>query len=132
MKTVYRVINAKDFIRARPSGEVDLEQSKNVLIQVATMASLPGDYEIMLDVRKAYGNLKCADIYELVNVLSQHRSAFSNKIAILARDDEQFDRARFMELCAGFKGFKLGAFMTFEETINWLQSSGSADDLFEC
>jgi hypothetical protein len=131
MKTAYRIIDAKDFIRARPSGEIDLEKSKKVFIELATMAKLPGDYEILLDIRKAYGNLTFTDIYELVNVLSQHRSAFRNKIAILTRDDEQFDRAGFMELCASFKGFKVGAFMSFEETIDWLQSSGGLEDLSE-
>jgi hypothetical protein len=95
------------------------------------MASLPGDYEILLDVRKAYGNLNYDGVYELGHVLGQHRSAFRNKIAVLTRDDEQFDKARFLELCASFKGFKVGAFKSFEEKINWLHSSGGLEELFE-
>ena len=131
MKVNYKVIDAKEFLRAKPSGEMDLEYAKEVLTQIAVISSPPADYEILLDARDSYGDLDYADMYSLIAVLGKHREAFRNKIAILARDDQQFDRARFLELSANYKGFKVGAFTSFEETINWLQSSGGLEDLFE-
>ena len=131
MKVNYKVIEAKDFLKAKTTGEVDLEYAKEVLTQIALISSPPADHEILLDVREGYGNLNYADAYALIAVLKEHRSAFRNKIAILARDDEQFDRAHFLELCARYRGFEVGAFTSFEETINWLQSSGGLEDLFE-
>lgn len=131
MKVNHRVINAKDFIKAKPTGELDLEHAKKMLTRIALMATPPADYEILVDVREAHGNLNYADMYELMAVLGQHRDACRNKIAILARDDEQFDRAHFTELCAKYRGFEVGAFTNFEETINWLTSASGLEALFD-
>ena len=131
MKTRYKIINGKDFIKARPTGEIDLEQSKKLLVQLAAMASPPADYEILIDVREMYGNLNYADMWELVAELGRHPEAFRNKVAILARDDLQFDKVSFMELCAKNRGFKVAAFTDFEKTINWLQSSSDLDELWD-
>ena len=131
MKVNYKVINAKDFLRIKSTGKPDLEYAKKVLTEIALMSRPPADYEILFDVRDAYGNLNYADAYALIAVLGKHRESFRNKIAILARDDEQFDRAHFLELSANYRGFKVGAFTSFEDTINWLQSSGGLEDLFE-
>ncbi len=87
---------------------------------MASIAEPPADYEILLDIRQAYGNANFSDVYELAAELGRHREAFRNKIAILARNDRQFDNAQFMELCARNRGFQLQAFTDFEETIDWL------------
>ena len=123
MKTSYKLISAKDFIKAHPTGEPDLEQSKKILIELASIAEPPADYEILLDVRESYGNLTLFDMYELVEELGRHRSSFRNKIAFLSRSDHQFDKARFLELCARNRGFQVGAFTDFQETVEWLQTA---------
>lgn len=110
MKATYKIINAKDFIKANPSGKVDLAQSKQMLIELATIAEPPADYEILLDIREVnkhlnYGHLNYCEIYQFIEELGRHRSAFRNKIAVLARPDSQFDRACFMKLCAKNRGF---------------------------
>lgn len=120
MKTTYKIINAKDFIKARPTGEVDLEQSKQILIELAAIAEPPADYEILLDIREANGRLTFCEIYQFVEELGRHRMAFRNKIAVLARPDSQFDRACFMELCAKNRGFQVGTFTDFEKSVDWL------------
>jgi len=121
------VIHAKDFLKVKPSGEVDLEESKLVLGHSIEMTQLPGNYEILLDVRDAYGNLSEEDLWELVIELGRHRSKFRNKIAILAREDAQINRAIFFELCAQITGFNVSAFTNFEEAIEWVQSSGRSE-----
>ncbi len=119
-KVDYILVSAKDFIKAKPSGEFDREESKKELVKIATYTKSPADYEILLDIRKAYGNLTFSDIYEFVTELGKHRSAFRNKIAVLSRDDSQFDQAQFMELCAKNRGFQAAAFINFEDAIDWL------------
>ena len=128
MEVNYKIINVKDFIKAKPTGEMDLEQSQEALTQIALMASPPSNYEILIDAREAYAHMNYADIYSLIAILGKHRSAFRNKIALLVRDDEQFDNARFMELSSRYRGFKVRAFTSFEETINWLQSSCNSEN----
>ncbi|MHC4153461.1 MAG: hypothetical protein ACYST6_00825 [Planctomycetota bacterium] len=131
MKIRYKIINAKDFIKTRPTGEIDLEESKRLLGQIAAMAGPPADYEILIDARESRGNLNYADMWELVSELSRHSEAFRNKIALLVRDDEQFNKASFMELCAKNRGFEVAAFTSFERTIDWLQSSGDTEDVWD-
>ncbi len=123
MKTSYKLISAKDFIKTHPTGEPDLKQSKKILVELAAIAKPPADYEILLDVRDSYGTLTLFDMYELVAVLGRHRSSFRNKIAFLTRPDHQFDKAKFLELCARNRGFQVGAFTDFEETIEWLETT---------
>ena len=123
MKTTYKIISAKEFIKASPTGEPDLAEAKRILIELVSIAQPPADYEILLDIRESYGHLTYFDIYELVAELGRHRGTFHNEIAFLFRNDEQFDRGRFLELCARNRGFHVGAFTDFEETIEWLQNS---------
>ncbi len=121
------VIHAKDFLKVKSSGEVDLEESKLVLGKIIEMTELPGNYEILLDVRDAYGNLDEEDLWELVLELGRHRAKFRNKIAILAREDAQINKAIFFELCAQIIGFNVSAFTDFEQAIEWIQLPSGAE-----
>ena len=56
------------------------------------MREVIGGYEILLDVREAFGNLNQDDLWELLVELGKHREAFKNKIAVLTRNDEQFNK----------------------------------------
>ena len=131
MPVNYKIIQAKDFIKARPTGGIDLEESKKVLGLLAEMAKLVEDCEILLDVREAYGDLDMADLNELVLEFGRHREAFRSKIAILARNDEQFNKAVFVEMCANIDGFTISAFTDFEAAIEWLQAEGGLEGLWE-
>jgi hypothetical protein len=130
MPTNYKIIQAKDFIKAKSIGGVDLEESKKRLGMLAEMAKLVEGCEILMDVREAYGDLDVADLNELVLELGRHRDAFRSKIAVIARNDEQFNKAVFVEMCANIDGFKIVAFTEFEKAINWLQSDDSVGDLW--
>lgn len=131
MQIDYKIILAKDFIRAKPTGEMDLEQSKILIDQIVEIVNVTADYELLLDVREAHSNMSHDDLWELILELGKHRSAFRNKIAVLARDDEQFNKAVFLEQCANISGFKILAFDDFEQATNWLQSSDGLENLWK-
>ena len=131
MQTLYKIISAKDFIKARPNGITDLEQVKQVLLELAMIAGLSPEHEILLDIRESDAGLTHEDIYEMIKELEENRDFFHNKIAVLSRDDEQYSRAGFLEICANLDGFNVGAFIDFEKAINWLNSTGGLDELFE-
>ena len=131
MQTLYKIINAKDFIKAKPNGITDLEQSKQVLLELAMIAGLSPEHEILLDVRESNAGLTHEEIYELIKELEKHRSFFHNKIAVLSRDDEQYSRTGFFEICANLEGFQVAAFIDYEKAINWLNSDGGLEELFE-
>ena len=124
----YRVISGKDFIKAKPTGQIYLEASKELLTSIASITTGPTDYEILLDIRDANNDGSAQkyftrfEILEFVKELVRNRSAFRNKIAILSRDDKQFDNSKFAELCATNRGLLVKAFISFEKDIEWLTS----------
>ncbi len=131
MPTMYKIVNSKDFIKSKPSGATDLEESKQRLIELAMIAGLSPDYNILSDVRDSYGNLTHEELNQLILLLVEHREFFKNKIALLTRDDEQFNRATFVEICGNIEGFNIAAFTDFEKAINWLNDECGLKELFE-
>jgi hypothetical protein len=69
-------------------------------------------------------------LHELILELGRHKEAFRSKIAVLARDDEQFNKAVFLEMCANIDRFAVMAFTDFEKATNWLQSDDGLGDLW--
>ncbi len=74
---MYKIINAKDFIKARPSGITDLEQSKQVLLELAMIAGLSPEHEILLDIREVDAGLTHKEVYELIKELKKAPVLFS-------------------------------------------------------
>ena len=123
-KVNYRIISAKDFLKAKPSGQFDREESMKILVKIVTFIKSSGDYDILLDIREAFGSVTYLDIYDFVAELKKHRNVIHNKIAVLSREDgQQFDNVQFMELCAKNRGLNVGVFTSYESTINWLATS---------
>jgi hypothetical protein len=118
-----RLIHARDFLKTSPRGELDLATSKQVLLKLASENAAPRQYDILIDIRQAIGDLTPTDITQLVEVMIEHRESFRSKLAILTSHGRQFDNAEFMELYAGNRGFQVGAFNDFEEAMNWLTTS---------
>lgn len=118
-----RIIKARDFLKVTPTGEVEIEKSKQTLLKLASLNAVPRARDILIDTRQKIGYLTLADITELVNLMIEHRESFRSKLAILARPGLGFDHAKFMELYATNRGFHVAAFVDFEDAINWLTTS---------
>ena len=119
MPTTIRVINARDFVRATPEGWLDFTTSELLLLSVGRAAALLGDYDILLDTRKAKSVLTPFDVWHLARELAIHRGALGRKNAVLC-PRERFDHAEFFALCAQDRGLPVRAFVVFEEAIEWL------------
>ena len=46
-----KVIRAKDFIKAAPGGELAFEESRRLLLQIASVASALSDYVVLFDTQ---------------------------------------------------------------------------------
>lgn len=121
MPTKIIVIHAHDFIKASPQGQLDLETSKQLLLEIVLASAPLVDCEIILDTRKAQSEMSVSDLWHLAAELSGHRNVFSGRTAVLC-PLEQFDRASFFALCAQNRGFKVMAFTSFEDAIDWLRA----------
>ena len=63
MTTDIRIIHAHDFIKATTDGQLDLERSKELLVEVATASASLADYEVLLDTRKTKSVMSITDLW---------------------------------------------------------------------
>jgi len=117
----FRIIQAKDFLIASPTGKFDLENAKQSLLKLALENATPRQYDVLIDIRgAAFDALLFTDVAELAQVMIGNRDSFRAKLAILTSLGCQFDKVKFLELYAGNRGFQVGAFVDFEEALYWL------------
>jgi hypothetical protein len=114
-----KLIHAHDFVRAASVGELDFETSKKALVEIASAAAHLVDYEILLDTRKALVQMSVTNLWHLAAELRNLRNAFSRKTAVLC-PVERFRDAAFFAHCCENRGFRVRAFTSFEDAINWL------------
>jgi hypothetical protein len=125
MPTNIRIIHAHDFIKATPEGRLNFEESKKLLMEIAAASRPMIYYEIILDTRKAKSVIMSADqLWLLAAELIKYHAAFSRKTAVIC-PLEQFDYAEFFALCAQERGFKISAFTSLDDAIEWLSANGT-------
>ncbi len=120
MKAEIKFVKTKDFIKTTASGQLNLEESKNVLTKLAILNTPGNTHDLLIDIRDTISVLSLSDIYELVAEVGKHRHAFRAKIAIIIGPQHDIDKARFLEMCASNRGFTVNVFEDFEESVNWL------------
>ncbi len=114
-----KVIQAREFVRARPDGEANLESAEQLLMDIARAGRGLEDFEVLVDTREVSGRLSANDLWALTEKLVRLRESFARRTAILC-PLERFDHARFFALCAENKGFNIQAFTSYEDAMEWL------------
>jgi hypothetical protein len=94
-----RVIPIREFMKTNITGEIDLQASRDMLLRLMDSCKRENMTRILIDTREA-----------------------TNRVAILNRPKDDFDRAAFLELCAGNRGYHIRAFREFEDAFSWLVS----------
>ena len=108
------------YSKATVKGNVGLAESREVLRQVVTAMEQTEVSPILLDVCTTECKLSYPDILALVIDLGEHRAALPQKIAVLFHEDRQGDAIRFLELCAGNRGYPIRVFTACDEAVQWL------------
>lgn len=114
-----RVINCRDFVSAKSTGTLNLEEGEELLREVVGASAPLEEFDILVDTREAASQLSATDLWILADRLVRHPRTFAGKTAILC-PAERFDHARFFALCAENKGIEVQAFTSFEEAMLWL------------
>ncbi|MGB7161338.1 MAG: hypothetical protein WBD40_24985 [Tepidisphaeraceae bacterium] len=119
-----RIIHANDFLRASPTGELDLQGSKELLLTLAAANKPPADRDILLDLRSASGSkLETLELIALVRMMVDHLVSFQHKLALLIAPDAPGYRAQLVEHLADSRGFNVEVFKDFEQAMTWLMTS---------
>lgn len=122
MTAKIRIIHAQDFIKATPEGNLNFEESKRILMEIASIVVPQDDYDLIIDTRKAHSVMSPTDMLLLVQEICALGEEFRRKTAVIC-PRERFDHAKFLELCSSYRGYEIHAFMVYEDAIDWLCSS---------
>jgi hypothetical protein len=120
MPATIKIIHATDFIKATAEGEIDLEESKRLLVEFVSTTNLV-DYELIMDTRKAHSSMSVTNLWYLAAEISKAGKNLPRKTAILC-PRERFDHVAFFALCAQNRGFNVRAFTGYEDAMEWLIS----------
>ena len=119
MPTNVKVIQALDFIRARPDGHAYLDKAEQLLADIAKAGDGLDDFAILVDTRQVSGALSATELWSLAEKLVKFRHTFAKRTAVLC-PTEKFDHTRFFTLCAENHGFNIRAFTSYEDAMEWL------------
>jgi hypothetical protein len=120
-----KIVPAREFIQTKANGEFDLEGTRELFLAVFSKMKEAKVSEVVMDLRELTTNMTASDINELLSVLNHVGSWSTWKIAIVYRPkpEAKWDRAKFFELSAQNKGYRVEAYQSFEGALNWLYPS---------
>ena len=117
-----RVVPGRDFLRLDANGRVNLDQSRQILSDIARECAASGTTRILLDTRQAESTMTEKDLYLLASAFGELGFQYHHRLAILHRP-MNFDRAEFFAMCARTRGWQVDAFGSFEDAFNWLNEA---------
>jgi hypothetical protein len=117
-----RVIPIREFMKTDITGVVDLNASRDRLSELMAACKRENMTRILIDCREASSHSTVLDVWTLARDLGSLGVTHKNRVAVLNRPKDDFDRAAFLELCATNRGFQLRAFREFEVAFTWLTS----------
>jgi hypothetical protein len=120
MKAEIKFVRTKDFLQTTASGELNLEESLKVLHRIAELNRPDDQHDMLIDIRETTSVLTLSDIYELVTEVGRNRQSFRKKIAILLGPKHDIDKARFLQMTAENRGYRVNVFEDFEDAVKWL------------
>jgi hypothetical protein len=129
MKTQNKAFPLKHLMVMTATGTLDLNASKAALKSLIADPGFDARSEVLLDLRDVECAMSVTDIYELAVYMAAPNPALPTykKIAVLVAGHLAFDHARFLEMCGGNRGLKIGAFVDYESADEWLNADLPAD-----
>jgi hypothetical protein len=104
------------------TGEVNLGVSRELLSELMAACRRENMTRVLIDAREASSQSTMVDLWTLARDLSSLGVTHENRVAVLNRPKDNFDRAAFLELCATNRGYHVRAFREFEQAFAWLTS----------
>jgi hypothetical protein len=126
MPVELQIIRASEFIRVGARGRLDLAGSSEILKKLAAACRRRGIDRALLDVRDLRTNLTPTDLATLVRSFRDIGFSHSQRLAVLHTGDQSY-RARLFSLIGVLRGWKVSAFVEFEEALAWLSSEAKAE-----
>ena len=115
------VIRFREFVRLDAHGQLDMAESHAVLSHLAQVCRKRGLDRALLDGRDLQAELTPDEIAALVRDLAEMGFTRNQRLALLHKGDPH-RRAALFALIAKLRGWKIRAFGSFEEAVDWLST----------
>jgi hypothetical protein len=123
MHSEIKIYQIADFIRKNESGELSPDRIREIVYEIATIATFDPIYNILIDNREttiSY-HVNMSDIMKTAIELSVFKNTLPNKIAnIIPKDPKRLSIAEKAEAAIRIKGIEYKVFTDFEAAIEWL------------
>lgn len=119
MPVELHIITAREFVRMGAHGQVDWEESRASIANLARACHERHVDHAMLDVRDVRADFTHQQISELVGTFREAGFRDSQRLAVLYDDDPEA-KARLFVAFAAERGWNVRAFDNFEEAVDWL------------
>ena len=115
------VVRAAEFIRCDTYGSIHLDESRRILLSLASALVRHGVDKAILDLRENTINppLTYAQLYELAGAFRQAGFGPRHRLALIVPSD-RYSKAHFFTICASEGGWNCRPFCTFEASLEWL------------
>jgi hypothetical protein len=125
MKSDIKIYNIKSFVRKNVSGGLDLEKSLELAKNLARIASLHANHNILIDMRDTtVANVKITELMQITLEIANNIPDFKNKIVSVIPDNEKrLQTAKQFQSCMTLKGFNFEIFTDFEKALDWLSDT---------
>ena len=120
-----RVIPIREFLKTDITGEVDMSASRKMLGDLMAVCRRENMSRVLIDCREASSHATTLDVWMLARDLGSLGVTYENRVAVLNRPKDNFDRGAFLEVCATNRGYQIRAFREFEMAFSWLTSEDS-------
>ena len=120
VKTDYTTLKG-NFLMTYAAGEINIRAGIRIFAKMISSLKTGNQYRMLIDVRDSKSELNLPDVYDFLERLSIYNRLLKDKMAILVGNHHNADIARFFEIAAQSRGFKIRVFFhDFESAMKWL------------
>lgn len=118
----HRIDANRQLITVTAQGQLDIEQCRQAIADVADDPGFRSQYRTLVDLRSIHYVSSTGDIHSLVNSLARVKHLFTERVAVVVSGKFIFGLARMAEILADNSGFKMRAFEQLSAARHWLES----------
>ena len=117
-----QIVKTSDFVKLNAQGQLDVQQSHDVLAGLAKVCIDRGIDCALLDVRDMKSALKLNDLHALAKAFQEMGFREHHRLAVLHRYNAG-ERAEMFAMFATDRGWNVRAFEEYEEAIEWFRAT---------
>ena len=121
MSEKYTIDQTNNFIIKRETRELNIENFRNLLQELAAASAIYPDHSLLIDIREIPPLKNFSEVFTIVIETIRFHHAFRNRIAVIIRNEPaRLERTKFFKAGLMISKYQLEYFIDYEKAIDWL------------